>query len=302
MNNLTSLIVGALTQGAAALNQQQPPPPPPPPAVSYQPAVVTVAAPQQPFVVTQPAVMAQPQSVAAPATGYPQVVVPQAQVQSTGASSLAMPTAAQALPMATPSVPVTTALSASSPGIPPPAVSEPATSPVAPPVELVPGAMCRTYTVKLSRGRTYDRNRNRHVNEVLEQINAGAVALDQAYDAVSLDFNARRVNKHGGNLFVWDGFLVVERAGTYTFMLSGLQRGLSFAQVVVNREVGEIAHPRDTKTFNANLAKGANSIQLVVFGSDEAPVLEYRPASFVTTAKKITPSMLHHEAVEEEEW
>ena len=326
MNNLTSLIVGALAQGAAALNQ--PPPPPPPPVVSYQPAVVTVAAPQQPFVVAQPAVMAQPvaiQQAGYPGTGNPQVGVPQTVAQpivapgdvtppstvsppspAVSVATPTVPTSAPATPMTSPSVSVPTAPSRSAARTPPPPpASEPATPPAVPPVELAQGAMCRTYNITLSRGRSHNRNRDHYVNEVLEQVNAGAVALDQAYDAVSLDFSARRVNKHGGNLFVWDGFLVVEHAGTYTFMLSELprnRRGISFAQIVVNRETGAIARPQDVKTFTANLAKGANAIQLLVYGSNEAPKLEYRLVTSVKPAKKITPSMLYHEVVEEEEW
>ncbi len=184
----------------------------------------------------------------------------------------------------------------------PPSVSTP---PVAV-QEFELGALCRVYNVT-SRGRSTiynDANANRRVSlenmkQVQEQLSSGAVAVDQGYDATSLDFDGRKINKHGGNLIIWDGVFVAKRAGRYAIMLSApCVRG--GAQVVVNGG-GVIAIPNVTETCEVELAKGPNRIQVLVYGG-ETPTLEYRLLTSKLPAKKITPAMLSHVVEDEEEW
>ncbi len=184
----------------------------------------------------------------------------------------------------------------------PPSVS---TSPVAV-QEFEPGALCRVYNVT-SRGRSTiynDANANRRVSlenmkKIQEQLSSGAVAVDQGYDATSLDFDGRKINKHGGNLIIWDGVFMAKRAGLYAIMLSApCVRG--GAQVVLNGG-GIVAIPNVTETCEVELAKGPNTIQVLVYGG-ETPTLEYRLRGSTRPAKKITPAMLSHVAEDEEEW
>lgn len=172
--------------------------------------------------------------------------------------------------------------------------------------EFKPGALCRVYHVTLPRnipthgniGMNNSRTAQERLRVVQQQLNAETVALDEGYDATSLDFDGRKINKHGGNVVVWDGFLIVKRAGRYAIMLSApCQRG--GAQVVVNG-VGVVGVPKGVSACEVELVKGANKIQVLVYGG-ETPTLEYRLMTSLRPAQKITPAMLSH-VVEDEEW
>ncbi len=190
--------------------------------------------------------------------------------------------------------------------VPHPVSPVPPVAPVVAVQEFEPGALCRVYHVALpgslsAHGNIVVNNsgtEQERLRAIQQQLNAGAVALDEGYDATSLDFDGRKINKHGGNVVVWDGFLIVKRAGRYAIMLSApCQRG--GAQVVVNG-IGVVGSPTTTSTCEVELAKGPNKIQVLVYG-DETPTLEYRLMTSLRPAQKITPAMLSH-IVEDEEW
>ena len=171
--------------------------------------------------------------------------------------------------------------------------------------EFASGALCRSYRV----GGNYDSLRS-----VLEAF-SGAVPLDQDYDTTSFDFDGQKINKHGCNLFVWGGFFMAKRAGRYTFLLGGFRGSCNMAQVCIGDQV-LAASCNGPSVREVELAKGANKIRVLLYVSGNSfvggyyqgnsqsavPVLEYRFSSSVKPAKKITPSMLYHEVVEEENW
>ncbi len=183
--------------------------------------------------------------------------------------------------------------------VPPPVTQRPSQVPAAPSAtpaavqEYAPGALCRVYRVK---------NRA-DMKEIHEALNSEIVALDQEYDPTSEDFDGKKVNKHGGNLVVWDGFFLAKRAGNYTILLS--DRG-NFAQMKIGDGSYWANETGRSHAFTANLAKGANKIHVIMRMSGSydwsAPIFEYRPTTSTKPPKKITPKMLSHVVEDEEEW
>lgn len=161
--------------------------------------------------------------------------------------------------------------------------------------EYAPGALCRVYRV--------DANRNADRKTILEALNSNIVALDQEYDSTSEDFDGQKVNKHRGNLVVWEGLFLAKRAGTYTILLSDRE---NFAQIEIGDGIFWANGTGRSHAFTANLAKGANKIKVIMLVKDRyqwsAPLFEYRPTTSTKPPKKITPKMLRHVVEDEEEW
>lgn len=185
--------------------------------------------------------------------------------------------------------------------VPQPVTQRPSQVPAAPSASEVvsdyaPGALCRVYRI----GRDCV-----GLKSVFEALNAGEVALDQGYDATAMDFDGEKINKHGGNLFVWEGVFKAKRAGKYAILLSD---GGYFVHLNIGGQECRGESTGKTNAFEVNLAKGANKIKIVVstvqreWTRTSTPVFEYRLFSSVKPPKKITPAMLSHVVEDEEEW
>lgn len=162
--------------------------------------------------------------------------------------------------------------------------------------EYAPGALCRVYRI----GRDCV-----GLKSVFEALNAGEVALDQGYDATAMDFDGEKINKHGGNLFVWEGVFKAKRAGKYVILLSD---GGNFVHLNIGGQECRGESTGKTNAYEVNLAKGANKIKIVIstvqrgWNRTSTPVFEYRLFSSVKLPKKITPALLSHVVEDEEEW
>lgn len=160
--------------------------------------------------------------------------------------------------------------------------------------EFAPGAFCRVYRMG---GDCTD------LKTVFEALNAGAVVLDQGYDVASTDFDGKVMNKHDGDLVVWEGFLMIKRAGDCTFLLSD---GGNLVHVTIGDMQLSACATGKEESCTVNLAKGPNRIQILVRETGgaqaTAPTLRYRRLASDKPPKKITPAMLCHTVDEDEEW
>lgn len=164
--------------------------------------------------------------------------------------------------------------------------------------EVEPGALCKTY---LSNADAFQ-CRNEYKAAELEEWLGSAVAVDQAYDAKSDKFDARKVAhpEHAFDVARWEGVFLAKKDGEYVFTVNS---PFVYGVYVNGKGIKGIGQ----MNFSVNMQKGQNKIVVWRYAYNgrnykDGFALDYRLATSTKPAKPVTPSMLMHVVEEEEEW
>ena len=167
---------------------------------------------------------------------------------------------------------------------------------------------CRLYYASVSY-----KNNGSNFNEVFEKIDS-MTSVAAFYDKNASKFD---VKQNAGpdvtySLLVWDGYISIKKAGTYTFLvtMSGMNPthalyGAFGLKVKDQTFIGGWRADSLQGTLNVDLKPGMNQLRFAVYCSPSAKervktLIRYKPLNAIGEFREFTPANLTHKVVEED--
>ena len=170
--------------------------------------------------------------------------------------------------------------------------------------------------------RVYSVNRKTDIKETFEKIDSLS-SLAAFYDQDGAKFNLQQAKAGKDvqyNMIVWDGFVNVKKAGTYTFLLTWVppcdQHGMNYGNFSIGLQVKEqkvLIHDGRSNSisqgqFDVELKAGWNKLRLCVVSPESmtnlrpsSPVIRYKLRNVIADPRELKPAELTHK-VEEVDW
>lgn len=172
-----------------------------------------------------------------------------------------------------------------------PAPAQVAVVPVQSAQDFAPGAICHIYTCRR-----------------LEDISK-TPAREQGYDMDNETFSAREIlNRECGNcIAVWEGGFFAKKPGVYTFKLTNLGSHSGSQRFIMLEVNGAKVGQKGTAEMNVALKSGLNAFKLtaemvVNVGEYNKPRVSYRLSTSMQPAKNLTPAMILHPIVDDDDF
>ena len=150
--------------------------------------------------------------------------------------------------------------------------------------------------------------------ELIEQIGS-MTSVAAFYDKNASKFDTKHNQNVNYDLIVWNGYIPIKKAGTYTFLvtLSGIDRGGAaggFACTVNGKSINVVGAQEKRGvilqgTVDADLKVGMNKLSFCVYANKAdgsiKPAIRYKLQNAIGDFREFTPANLSHK-VEAEDW